>query len=243
MFKAPTEKLQSWHQPCPKKLPPKTATEMFSKDKDHQLPVVMPVNMQALMKLPKTKQIFTALNCTSLFIENTIPLPAIVSSAKKTDCLPPQLSVYEIVFLNEHVLGNLDDFIRLENETMEQANCNLWFEARRFRLTASMFHRILHTTSNKYELCESIKKKQNQSLAYIPAVKHDIDMEPVIRKKLQKLYADKLIRKCGFVVNPHFPYLGASPDGIMMGKEPVIIEINKNGLQSEKFNIGRTVHK
>lgn len=181
--------------------------------------------MQALMKLSKTKQIFSALDCTELFIQNTISLPAIQNTVVKSDIVPPNIPIYQLVFLNEHILGDLSHFVNIENTTLEQSNCETWHKERRFRLTASLFHKIIYTRSTYDDLCTDIKREQNRSLSHIPAVAHGSSMEAVVRNKLRHLYCNNTIRKCGLVINPNFPYLGASPDGLMMRNEPCLIEI------------------
>lgn len=101
----------------------------------------------------------------------------------------------------------------------------MWHKERRFRLTASLFHKIIHTRSTYNDLCVEIKSEQNQSLSHIPAVAHGSSMEAVVRCKLRHLYSNNILRKCGLVINPNFPFLGASPDGLIMKNEPCLIEI------------------
>lgn len=75
-----------------------------------------------------------------------------------------------------NILGDLSQFVNIENTTLEQSDCDTWHEERRFRLTASFFRKIIYTRSTYDDLCTDIKREQNRSLSHIPAVAHDSSM-------------------------------------------------------------------
>ena len=99
----------------------------------------------------------------------------------------------------------------LEAQTVRQADSALWHEARKFRLTASNFHKIVKRQ-------KEVTEKFVTSLMYpTPFSAPQTDYGKAHEKLAKKEYSQKKpsvhVHDCGFVVNPQFTFLGASPDG------------------------------
>lgn len=109
----------------------------------------------------------------------------------------------------------------LQKETVDQRTSNLWFDARQWRVTASHFGDILHATDrrNMLKLAENIF---SQNPIHSAPVLHGNKYERVAIEWYEKKYKVK-VKKCGLFVHTDFPYLGASPDGLL--NEDIIIEV------------------
>ena len=99
----------------------------------------------------------------------------------------------------------------IEKETKLQSKNVLWHKERQWRLTASKFGEICKATDKKdiEMLCETLLDPPK--LATI-AINHGKTYESVAIKKFED-ETNQSVEKCGFFVNPDFPFLGASPDG------------------------------
>ena len=109
--------------------------------------------------------------------------------------------------------------LHLFESTKQKASSELWFEHRMGRITASYMHDAFKHTGRKYPspLLKSILRYSSVN-PEIPALKWGRENEERARNAyLQQQctsHANLNVSLSGFVVNPAFPYLGASPDGI-----------------------------
>ena len=120
--------------------------------------------------------------------------------------------------------------MKLEKATQQQAENKLWHSERQWRLTASKFGEICKATDLRDVnlLCESIFNPPELNNF---AVNHGKTYEPIAIKKFEELNNLK-VEKCGIFVNPKFPYLGASPDGIIDDKTIIEVKCPYNGRNS-----------
>ena len=105
---------------------------------------------------------------------------------------------------------------QLERETTDQSQSPLWYAARRYRLTASMFGKVVQRLPSTPT--DSLVKKLLHSQQFkTQATEWGRQYEPIALKS----YIDHQIRlghtelvatKAGFVVCEEHPFLGASPD-------------------------------
>ena len=104
---------------------------------------------------------------------------------------------------------------------MQQSKSNLWHIERQWRLTASKFGEICKATESKdlELLCQSLFDPPKLANA---AVNHGKTYESIAIKRFEEQNSLS-VSKIGLCVNPEFPYLGASPDGII--SEDSILEV------------------
>ncbi|XP_019861952.1 PREDICTED: uncharacterized protein LOC109590481 [Amphimedon queenslandica] len=109
----------------------------------------------------------------------------------------------------------------LEEATRLQSLTSLWFEHRKGRITASKFHavRVTSISSPSVSLLKSFIGNQTSKSATIPSLQWGIENEEIARKAYIDTMSDGhcniSFMPAGLHVNPDFPHLGASPDGII----------------------------
>ena len=104
---------------------------------------------------------------------------------------------------------------------MKQADCAGWYLERSKRITASIFGKVINrrkTLFPKALLKQILEKPMGKMTNYPVPLKWGIEHESVaieeyLRKKKLPLTA---LTSCGFVINPKWPWLGCSPDGIII---------------------------
>lgn len=107
----------------------------------------------------------------------------------------------------------------LEEATRMQSTSDLWHRERENRITSSKFRFI---TRRKKEVTPAFLKTIFKRSSTKPTrhMQTGIANEPVALEKYRRQYDGKLdLFKCGFVVNPGVPFLGASPDGVVYDQE------------------------
>ncbi|XP_053695814.1 uncharacterized protein LOC128743290 isoform X2 [Sabethes cyaneus] len=93
--------------------------------------------------------------------------------------------------------------------TVEQADTDLWHELRKGRITASRIHEASRCTMLNGSLTNKI---MGISSGFSFAMKRGTDLEGHVLAVLKKQYPS--LRSTGLVLDPQFPWMGASPDGI-----------------------------
>ena len=91
----------------------------------------------------------------------------------------------------------------------EREECPLWQALRKPRVTASMFYEVSHVKgmSSGQTLAGRILKGVRQT----PAMKRGLEREPQVLEQYSKHF-NVNVSRCGFVIHPDAPHLGASPD-------------------------------
>ena len=107
----------------------------------------------------------------------------------------------------------------LQQCTKLQTQSLLWFAHRRGRITASNFHSVCHTSTSNPSESLIQKLLQERQMIKSPAMKWGIEHEPDARKQYLELasknHSGLSFKSAGLFINPHYPYLGASPDGLV----------------------------
>ena len=99
----------------------------------------------------------------------------------------------------------------LEFETREQAGSPAWREARKSRLTASNFGRVVsRKAAPSPSFLKSIFNQVNVNAAPLEYGKRN---ELKAKAKYLSMHNSVHLHKCGLIVNTEFSFLGASPDG------------------------------
>jgi len=108
---------------------------------------------------------------------------------------------------------------KLEKFTRQQRKCLKWFDYRKGRVTASNFYAVTKTKLDKPS-----KSLLEKIVHYTPiggkgkAVQWGIDNEDKALKSYETMmknhHSSFILSSSGLVVNPVYPHLGASPDGL-----------------------------
>lgn len=98
----------------------------------------------------------------------------------------------------------------LEERTRDQAKCREWHEERSKRITASNFGKVM---KRKAKITDKFLQSIMTPTSFTAAATcYGTSNEGPAKVKYQKQTGCH-VHDCGFVVNPDFPFLGASPDG------------------------------
>ncbi len=140
------------------------------------------------------------------------------------------------LYSSEHLSDTFDDLLQLagqtevvvstsqslavEEKTRGQAHSRLWFRMRTGRITASRLKAVCATdpampsVSLIMSICHPELSKFSTA-ATIWGCEH----ESVARAKYKSLYSplheNFSVKECGFFIHPHYPFMGASPDGLV----------------------------
>ncbi len=154
------------------------------------------------------------------------------------DVQPEELDKLCKEYYQKNVEISKTEAAKLEKQTHLQSASGVWREERRKRLTASNFGQVLRRRPNhtvevlvRNLLYTGFKGNSN--------TKYGLDQEgPSVQDYLAKTLEESNIRvqvkRCGMFVSPDHPFLGASPDGIVVkdGKPVGLLEI-KNVLKNK----------
>lgn len=151
--------------------------------------------------------------------QRTFPLPACVITQRPKNVFPPELENRYFFFMHDVLVFDLCEMLDLELQTTSQSRCDLWKKERRYRVTASVFYDVCVRRQDFWVLAERIYAKTNEDLTKVPAVVFGIEHEGYVRNLIRARYSNFILRKVGLVTNPFFPYLGASPDGLLHNSE------------------------
>ena len=181
------------------------------------------VLLESLYKAYPSAAIFTVVPgfsrapCASNEIEQRVPelLTALYDSkysSMKEDELARAVKNIQLKVTEEEVLF-------LEKATKNQSRTCLWYDHRIGRITASMFGRVYKCAETKYPntLIKSVMQYSYVNPA-IPSLKWGRDNEDHAREKYRvsmKSHEDFSLQSAGLLVSTKFPFLGASPDGII----------------------------
>lgn len=111
----------------------------------------------------------------------------------------------------------------LEKSIRLQYKSDLWHRARAGRITASNIHRVVATSitsparSTVMNVCYPQKNRQGD---HVPeAIKWGREQEDTARvsyiRHSELRHRDMILKECGFVINPSFPELSATPDALV----------------------------
>ena len=108
----------------------------------------------------------------------------------------------------------------VEMETRDQSKSNLWFTYRAGRITASRMKSVCHTdiSNPSQSLIKTIVYPESYkftSKATSWGCRHEKTARNFYSKKMMENHPMFNVRDSGLTLNPKWPYLGASPDGIV----------------------------
>lgn len=138
----------------------------------------------------------------------------------------PDLTQDELNTAKESFLQNLkqltSDKEKIQVSTKNQRDSDDWVELRKNMLTASNFGLVVKRRENtsKANLVENILYKCN--LSNIAAVAHGVENEHLALQQLA-IQENITIEPCGLFVDHEFPFIGATPDGLI--GQDIIVEV------------------
>ena len=116
------------------------------------------------------------------------------------------------------VTHNEADF--LGKSTVSQSKCLTWYEHRKGWITASYFYAVsrhIASSSRTYPITSITQYSGN--IDHVPALRWGRENEDRAREayttRIQLEHQGVCTPCCGLVVNPKYPFLGVSPDGIL----------------------------
>lgn len=104
----------------------------------------------------------------------------------------------------------------LYEKTKDQSSCPLWHEHRRGRFTSSNFKTII--TRKKWDLNFINRLMKSNTNISTPSMtwgkNHESEAMKAYEERMVCQHVNFHVEKCGLMINPTMPHLGASPDGI-----------------------------
>ncbi len=154
------------------------------------------------------------------------------------DVQPDELDSLCKDYYQKNVVISKTEAAKLERQTHLQSSSGVWREARRKRLTASSFGQVLRRRPN-HTVEVLVRNLLYTSFKGNSHTKYGLDQEgPSVTdyqaKMLEETKTRLQVKRCGIFVSPDHPFLGASPDGIVVkdGKPIGLLEI-KNVLKNK----------
>ena len=137
------------------------------------------------------------------------------------DYVPPLNYSLEQLKLMEATVGlTVSSAKELCASTMEQSKDTRWYAERSRRVTSSVFGKIINRRKSAHptSLIKSILNRQKKA-SVSASVQWGLDNETnAIVKYQNELQNSITVANCGLVVSPKWPWLGCSPDGIVMNQ-------------------------
>ena len=122
--------------------------------------------------------------------------------------------------IHESILSKVgispEESLSICHKTLSQSE--EWYSERSKRITASIFGKILNRKHIVYpkSLIQTITEKKETRSNFMPAaLRWRIDKEAVAIAKYEAC-SGVAVNKCGLVISPEWPWLGCSPDGLIM---------------------------
>ncbi|KAL1436274.1 hypothetical protein MTO96_049789 [Rhipicephalus appendiculatus] len=113
----------------------------------------------------------------------------------------------------EKVKTTQESSLALERDTRQQSRSTTWQKERALRLTASNFGVVLVRQQWSSKGLQAITASRD--LSRVAPIRYGISNEPMAAKRyeevLENMGHDVTVVHCGLLVNPAFPWLGASP--------------------------------
>ncbi|CAM4602369.1 unnamed protein product [Leuciscus chuanchicus] len=111
------------------------------------------------------------------------------------------------------------EVVAVEAQTRQQHRSPAWYTSRAGRITASNIHAVVSTSVARPALSTVRRVCYPKKTASTAAIRWGIDHEEEARQTYVTLTGsqhDNLkVEQCGFIINPSFPEVGASPDGLI----------------------------
>jgi hypothetical protein len=118
-------------------------------------------------------------------------------------------------FVTDILCLSKEDARKIEKETMGQSTSKKWFIERKKRLTSSNFGSVIKRKMKIYPKT-ILKRVLGSQRASHPACLWGIENEPRAKEKYSDKNPNATLYDFGLVINPQWPWLACSPDGICL---------------------------
>ena len=132
----------------------------------------------------------------------------------------------------DSVAFTFNQAVIVEERTREQSKCRIWFDQRAGRITASKLREALHTSylQPSVSLIKAIcypEQCKFKSSACQYGCKHEDIAKVAYTENMQAHHENFMVIQCGLILDPEFPFMDATPDGIVYCKccESCVLEI------------------
>ena len=110
--------------------------------------------------------------------------------------------------------------LNVEMETRKQSESNKWFQFRSGRITASKVHSVVHTKEDmpSQSLIKSIcypGSYKFESTATSWGCSHEEKALNIYKNIMKEHHENFEVNRCGFFISIDYPFIGASPDGLI----------------------------
>ena len=144
----------------------------------------------------------------------------------------PQMDGCDLSVLLQHCEGlthlvavTATEAAALEKTTRQQHKSDIWHSTRAGRITASIIHAVVSTSitrpakSTVQKVCYPQKPSLRQTDSGPQAIKWGREKEATARvsyiTQTELRHRDMKVEHCGFIINPSFPEIGATPDALV----------------------------
>lgn len=128
------------------------------------------------------------------------------------------------LFVEDNLMVSTEAVKNIEEITLKQSETKEWYLERSKRITSSNFGAIINRRTNIFP--SSILKKllkNDKPNYYPPSCKWGLENEEKVLKTYEKI-KDVQVESCGFIINPKWPWLGCSPDGVVNCEKAIEIK-------------------
>nr|XP_034306619.1 uncharacterized protein LOC105318360 isoform X2 [Crassostrea gigas] len=161
---------------------------------------------------------FCSQSSTNISLRYLTPSTSLQVASRDHDYLQQPITEH---LVDKAVAVSPKDAKDIEKSTRMQAKSKTWFDERKWRITASRFGDIVKMTCRRdtRKLCCSIY--QPKSIITYPII-HGRQHESRAISMFEELTHFK-VKKCGLFVSVKYPFLGATPDGLV--ENDAIVEV------------------
>ncbi len=121
--------------------------------------------------------------------------------------------------------------MQIERNTKEQSNSKLWFQHREWRITASNFGTVVKATDRR-DMAKLAETIFDQRFLSSDAIVHGKTYEKVAISKFEESFNVK-VSQSGLFINQDFPFLAATPDGLVGASDIIEVKCPYRGRNSE----------
>ncbi len=174
--------------------------------------------------------------------------PEVEELVAEKDISASELETKCNIFYEKNVKVTSKDVCLIEKRTRLQSSCGVWRKEKAPRLTSSNFGKVMkrRLQTPVAPLLRSLLYSTFKGNAY---TKHGLNQEPGTSTDYEALKSRETgknvsVKQCGLYINEENPFLGSSPDGVVMedGKAVGLIEM-KNVLKNKTITFEKQAAK